>query len=569
MAEIVELSLELRVRGETVDVSGSFTDARGDKTGTGVESLPLPATPDALDRYLADDPDTLGPRLAAALFRGEVRERFLEGRRWVRSAESEGERRLFVRLSTQKESLWLQRLPWEEVLEPDVHRPLGLAPDVTLVRDVVRLAPGRRCSPPADAPRLLVVVGAPELGAALDVAGEVEALDRLADHGWRVDVVESGRLDEVRACFAQARADGTPYDVLHFIGHGRLGRGEGELKLLAGDDDREAWVPGSLLWQQMGRHPPPLLVVLAACDTAGTSAESPLAPALAFLENGVSSVLAMAHPVPDTAAVAFATAFYPELADTRDPARALHTARLKVQSRHPEDRSWATPVALGSWRPWTQSAAARRRSWKATAAGLALASSVALGAIWSHVDEPRGRSTHPLGFAAATDPGATARAAKERLAGREAVDRVLDDPRSWSFELLGCGWAAKTPAPVLCVVRVENLRDIDRTFTVFLEDSRLLPLDGAVHPATFLLLPGGEVMQGEGRAPLLLAPETPATLVLGMQGVPEGTTTADLVVKYFGGSRTFPAVALEPHPPAAADSRSKEMDRDSAANSNS
>lgn len=543
MIEIVELRLECRVRAGRVEVSGSLVDARGDKTGVAVESVPLPATPEELERYLSDDPDVLGSRLSEALFRGDVRERFLEGRRWVMSGETGSDRRLLVRIRTRDESLWLHRLPWEEALEPDRRRPLGLAPEITLVRDIVRRAPGRGCSLPGNAPRLLVVVGAPEHGAALDVATEVAALRRLDELGWRVDVVDSGHLDEIRAHWAQAHADATPYDVLHFIGHGRLGRGEGEVKVRTGDDDRDAWVPGSLLWQQMGNHPSPPLVVLNACDTAGTSADSSLAPALAFLDNGLSSVVAMARPIPDSAAVAFATAFYPQLADTRDPARALHAARLKIQSRHPESRDWAIPVALGSWRPWhRQAPASRGGRWRALAATAVLAGLAAFSSLWWMPDD---EPPETFGFAAVSDLRDEARRIKERLADREPVDLILDDERSWALQLLGCTRAAKAPGEVFCVLRVENLRDVDRPFSVYLDRSRLLSPDGAIHHVDFLLEPDGETTEGDGRASLDLAPGAPATLVLAVVGVARETTTLDLAIKYYDGSVTFPAVSLE------------------------
>jgi hypothetical protein len=493
-------------------------------------NVPLPADRREVDRFVEDEPATAGERLGALLFRRDVRQRFLEGRRWALSAAPDDDHRLVVRLRTDQRSVWLHALPWEEMPAPGSRHPLGLTSGIVLVRDVLRESAGRRGHAPGATPRLLVVVGAPEIDRPLDVAAEVDALDRLEKRGWKVDVAESGRLDEIRACCARAHGDGAPYDVLHFIGHGRLGQGEGKIKLRTGEDDRDAWVAGSFLAQQMADHPSPPLVVLNACDTAGSSIESPLAPALAFLENGVSSVLAMARPIPDRAAVAFADAFYSELADTRDPARALYAARLKLQAAHPEGPTWAIPVALGAWRPWGRSEPTPSRGGWWTAAGALLVGLALVTSPWSPADDP---------------PALTSSLAATRFADRQVEDNTLDEAHSWSFGLVGCGRSSAPPTEVFCVVRVENLRDEDRNFTVYLDDSRLKTSEGAIHPATVLRSPDGGVTRGEGRAPILLAPASPATLVLAMDGVPPTTTTADLEVKYHGASVEFPAVLLE------------------------
>jgi CHAT domain-containing protein len=194
--------------------------------------------------------------------------------------------------------------------------------------------------------RVLVATAEPKdaspLNAALELDGIRSTLAPLsASRRVEVDVLASARRDELLARLRRG------YQVLHYVGHGTFGRGEGYL-LLEDADGRADAVSASLL-SQMVTDSSLRLVVLNACETAVTGVEAPLGGlAHQLARAGIPAVVAMQMAIADPAAFAFSREFYGALADGWPVEAAVQEGRRSIMTLLGNDWNqrvdWATPT---------------------------------------------------------------------------------------------------------------------------------------------------------------------------------------------------------------------------------
>jgi hypothetical protein len=140
----------------------------------------------------------------------------------------------------------------------------------------------------------------------------------------------------------------TSYDIVYIVCHGALDR-DGPFLLLETDQGQMDSTPGSVLVEALqGLPQTPRLVVLTACQSAGTGRSTDNKAHLALgpdlVRAGVPAVLAMNGKVTQLTAAEFYIRFFDELQKNGSVDRAMTTARRTVKNlpRRPDD--WWMPV---------------------------------------------------------------------------------------------------------------------------------------------------------------------------------------------------------------------------------
>jgi tetratricopeptide (TPR) repeat protein len=260
-------------------------------------------------------------------------------------------------------------LPWELMRDPD--RPGPLALDFGAVaRALPATQLGKPFSIAGERLRVLMVISRPS--GAQDVGYRMVArplIERLEAVRGEVDLVvlRPPTLEALKGELLAAREDGRPYQVVHFDGHGVLaGRGvsagmgppatfagpagEGVLifeKPTGGADEVRAASLASVL--SNAEIP---VVVLNACQSGAVGKELEAAIATRLLQEGTSSVVAMAYTVFAVAAAEFMAAFYERLfvGDTISGAVSAGRRRLAERPDRPSPKGkmpledWLVPV---------------------------------------------------------------------------------------------------------------------------------------------------------------------------------------------------------------------------------
>ena len=210
---------------------------------------------------------------------------------------------------------FLHSLPWELLRQPDTRDFLALSRQTPVVRylEVPRpVAPLRRPS----VLLILVVIAAPAGLPPLDIVRERREI--LEAWGQRpeveVEILERPRAGALREALLKR-----PYNVLHFIGHGKLGARTGEGFLFLEDEQGLADpVSGETLVTHLKDLTSLRLVFLNACETARAAREDGLDPfagvATALVMAGLPAVVAMQRPISDAASIAFSRAVHLRLA---------------------------------------------------------------------------------------------------------------------------------------------------------------------------------------------------------------------------------------------------------------
>jgi CHAT domain-containing protein len=145
-----------------------------------------------------------------------------------------------------------------------------------------------------------------------DLPGAGKEADSIAKQlvGWHIT-----RLDGENVTRSAVLEGLSNVGLFHYAGHAELQHSQGlaSALLLAGNARVEL---GDLL----AAPSVPNLVVLSACDAAGTTAHHPslIGLAQAFVAAGARAVVAPVRAVSDTAAQAFFGAFYASLASAKD-----------------------------------------------------------------------------------------------------------------------------------------------------------------------------------------------------------------------------------------------------------
>jgi tetratricopeptide (TPR) repeat protein len=257
-----------------------------------------------------------------------------------------------VELVFRSASPLLLGLPWELMADPGRDRPLAL--EVAGVGRSLPVAPdaAQTVAVPGGRLRVLMVISRPAGGG--DVGYRMIArplLERLEAVRGAVDLVvlRPPTLEALRGELAAATAAGTPYQVVHFDGHGVMpGRSRGAGGgLTFGSQEGE----GVLVFEKPGGGADHVLasrvaqvladakvpvVVLNACQSAAVGKELEAAVATRLLREGVASVVAMAYSVYAVAAAEFMAAFYERLFAGGTVAAAVTAGRqqmFRVQGR--------------------------------------------------------------------------------------------------------------------------------------------------------------------------------------------------------------------------------------------
>ncbi len=252
--------------------------------------------------------------------------------------------RLKVKIDLSRpELLPLYNLPWELLYNPGNRDFLGLSHHTPIVRFLDVERPESTIKRPRKL-RILIVMASPEGSRALDLEREADELQKaLRGHGnIEVDVLPHASREALNDKLQER-----PFQILHFMGHGALRRGEGYL-LFETSEKQPARFNGDTLAQDLKELESLQLVVLNACHTADAPSDQETSPfegvATALIQGGIPAVVGMRYPISDRAAIAFSKAFYKKLT-TREPIEAAVTAgRRAIHRLDGESLEWAKPI---------------------------------------------------------------------------------------------------------------------------------------------------------------------------------------------------------------------------------
>ncbi|WP_307038364.1 tetratricopeptide repeat protein [Streptomyces canus] len=240
-------------------------------------------------------------------------------------------------------------LPWELMADPA--RPAPIALDQVAISRTLTTARMRHVSMvPGSRLRVLMVISRPR--GTKDVAYRMIArplLRCLENIDGQVDlaVLRPPTLQRLEEVLAEAQAEGQPFQIVHFDGHGSFGpvphaAGAGGTSPAAGPEPQ-----GTLAFEHAAgsRHQVPAahiarvlthakvpVVVLNACHSAAIGSHVEAAVATRLLQEGTTAVVAMAYQVYVRAAAEFMTAFYEHLFTGGRVAEAVAAGRARLAS---------------------------------------------------------------------------------------------------------------------------------------------------------------------------------------------------------------------------------------------
>lgn len=289
-------------------------------------------------------PEGAGEALFRALFSGQV------GTLWARSLGAAPDRvlRLQLRFKLDGKPPGLSRLhslPWELLFQPDTRDFLALSRRTPVVRYLEVARPADPISLPTLLRILVVFADLPRL-APLELARERREIEAAWKSRPGVEVI---LLPEARADALREALLGSPFHVLHFMGHGALDRSTGEgLLFFSGRDGNEEPISGEAFATLLKDFKTLRLVFLNACETAQALDGEGFDPfdgvATALVMAGIPAVVAMQFPISDPAAIAFSRAVHLRLA-AGDPVDAAVTeGRQAIYAARPGTLEWAIPA---------------------------------------------------------------------------------------------------------------------------------------------------------------------------------------------------------------------------------
>lgn len=184
---------------------------------------------------------------------------------------------------------------------------------------------------------------------------EIEGMIRAGQKQGRIrcslDVKHDPSVDEMKELLKSNK-----YDVVHYSGHAMYCENPENSSMFFCQAGRSpSVVAEKLTTNQLNyavRNTRLKLFYLSCCEgaKAGTSDallnNNFLGIANALLIGGVPSVLSMRWPLNDTTAIHLARLFYRELLSGSPMELALSRARRQLESSHPEDYSWLSPVLV-------------------------------------------------------------------------------------------------------------------------------------------------------------------------------------------------------------------------------
>jgi tetratricopeptide (TPR) repeat protein len=258
-------------------------------------------------------------------------------------------------------------LPWELMMDPARPVPLALdfagmgrglpgrdAPDQAASSDPA--TPAWTVPVPGGRLRLLMVISRP--AGRDDIGYRTIArplLERLGPVHEMLDVVvlRPPTVDALRAELSSAAEAGTPYQIVHFDGHGTLsgsrspGAASEGLLFFEKPGGGADLVSASLISQVLAGAGVPV-VVLNACQSGAVGTDFEAAVATRLLREGVTSVVAMAYTVYDVAAAEFMAAFYEDLFSGGTVTTAVTKGRHQLFAKQARP-SLKGPMPLADW----------------------------------------------------------------------------------------------------------------------------------------------------------------------------------------------------------------------------
>jgi hypothetical protein len=257
-----------------------------------------------------DDIQNLGSELWTRLLAGPLEKEWDRVRRQCRARERSI---LKIRLALPAQ---FEHLPWESIWDFD-ESSLATSPVVSVVRSPADEEPVAPHNPSGGASlKMLVVIPA---GSGLRTSSEWEKIRQSALAAG--DRVEIESLDGQVTLNRLAEALRRDWDIVHFIGHGRLdAQGRVALRLNREEPDGEDWISARLFAQQFLRSPAQLVVV-NCCHTASLDPQA-LSSLSGYLSRArVAATLVMRYAIHDSVAADFSAAFYRELFSGERPGR--------------------------------------------------------------------------------------------------------------------------------------------------------------------------------------------------------------------------------------------------------
>ncbi len=285
---------------------------------------------------------TFGRQLFETVFQGEILASFLRSRD---RAEADGVNlRLRLRLNNVPALL---NLPWEFLFDPNRGQFLAHAARNPLIH-FLHLPDPPRPTRTALPLRALIATAGPDGLEPLDADAEFAQVTEAVAAMTEAKQMVLERMDDASYEGLQRRLADTrnPVHVLHFVGHGHFDPqaddgGQGSVVLCdadGGPDLVSADALGRIVLNARGLR----LVLLNACEGSRTGTADPFAGvAQTLVQQGIPAVVAMQFAITDSAAIAFAHAFYTGLADGQPIDTALTHARVAI-SRLPGSE-WGTP----------------------------------------------------------------------------------------------------------------------------------------------------------------------------------------------------------------------------------
>ncbi|MBD2210927.1 leucine-rich repeat domain-containing protein [Nostoc linckia FACHB-104] len=250
-----------------------------------------------------------------------------------------------VRLRLVFDSPELAALPWEFLYDEGTNTFLGNNTQTVLSR-YVDVPLQKRDIKAASLPlKVLLVISSPSNLKQLDVTGEEnlirDALQKYIDAGTiELDVLPNATIRNI-----DQKLEEKPYNVFHFIGHGKFENNKGYIALVE-KDGKCKWVDDEGFANFFLRKHSLGLAVLNSCQGAAVSdnqAFAGIAPNL--VRRGIPAVVAMQYSILDSTAKLFADKFYRTLALGKPVDTAMQSTRNTISMEAGLDKpDFATPV---------------------------------------------------------------------------------------------------------------------------------------------------------------------------------------------------------------------------------
>ncbi|MFJ7219387.1 tetratricopeptide repeat protein [Amycolatopsis sp. NPDC098790] len=257
---------------------------------------------------------------------------------------------------------WLG-LPWELLKDPGWPTPVALD-GVAISRSLLVAQSARAFAAEGSKLRVLMVISRPR--GTDDVGYQMISrplLSRLAAVHGDIDlaVLRPPTLEALVETLREAHAAGSPFQIVHFDGHGvsadalagvgAPGRDnqrarEGAL-LFEKPNGGAAMVPAALIGQVLGEAQVPV-VVLNACQSGAVGEQLEATIATRLLAGGASAVVAMAYSIYAVAAAEFMTAFYERLFAGDTVSESVVAGRARM-ARRPDRPSPKGELPLADW----------------------------------------------------------------------------------------------------------------------------------------------------------------------------------------------------------------------------